>query len=131
MKRFSKIAATNESDEQIVFTPAAVLDLLSQIDELSDVPVGLSETIDGKIQIAIGDSTYLLENDATSSIDVEPEVVDTIDEVNLETYQDLMDSDAVEYVDDEEPIEGGIIKEGIKSLLLGGMIRFAGKHLLN
>ena len=131
MKRFSKIAATNESDEQIVFTPAAVLDLLSQIDELSDVLVGLSETIDGKIQIAIGDSTYLLENDATSSIDVEPEVVDTIDEVNLETYQDLMDSDAVEYVDDEEPIEGGIIKEGIKSLLLGGMIRFAGKHLLN
>ena len=131
MKKFTKIAATTESDEQIVFTPAAVLDLLSQIDELSDVQVGLSETIDGKIQIVVGDSTYMLEDESISSIDVEPEVVDAIDEANLDAYQDLMDSDSVEFVDDTEPIEGGIIKEGIKALLLGGMIRFAGKHLLN
>ena len=131
MKKYTKIAATNESDEQLVFTPAAVLDLLSQIDELSDVLVGLSETIDGKIQIVVGESTYMLENEAVSSIDVEPDIVDTIDEVNLDAYQDLIDSDSVEFVDDTEPVEGGIIKEGIKSLLLGGMIRFAGKHLLH
>lgn len=130
MAKYRKIAATTEADEQIVFTPAAVLDLLSQIDELSDVPVGLAETVDGKIQIAVGDSTYILEDESIDSIDVEPEVVDSIDEINLETYQDLVDSDAVEYVDDDQPVEGGIIKEGIKALLLGGMIRFAGKHLL-
>lgn len=131
MKRYTKIAATTESDEQMMFTPAAVLDLLSQIDELADVPVGLAETVDGKIQIAVGDSTYIVESESAESVDVAPEVIDTIDEANLEAYQDLVDSDTVEYVDDEEPIEGGIIKEGIKSLLLGGMIRFAGKHLLN
>ena len=129
-KKFTRIAATNEQDTQIMFTPAAVLDLLSQIDELADMPVGLAETVDGKIQIVVGDSTYLLEDEAISSIDVDPEVVDSIDEVNLDTYQDLMDSGNVEYVDDEEPIQGGIIKEGIKALLLGGMIRFASKHLL-
>lgn len=130
MRKFTKIAATSESEEQIVFTPSAVLDLLSQIDELANVSVGLSETVDGKIQIAVGDSTYLLEDAAVKSIDVEPDVVDSIDEVNLDTYQDLMDSGNVEYVDDEEPVTGGIIKEGIKALLLGGMIRFASKHLL-
>ena len=131
MKKFTRIAATRESDEQLMFTPAAVLDLLSQIEELSNVPVGLAETVDNKIQITVGDSTYILDCPATNSVDVEPEVIDTIDEVNLETYQDLIDSDAVEYVDDDEPVTGGIIKEGIKSLSLGGMIRFAGKHLLH
>lgn len=130
MKKFTRIATTTEADEQIMFTPAAVLDLLSQIEELSDVPVGLAETVDGKIQIAVGDSTYIIENSNIDSVDVEPDVIDVIDEANLEAYQDLVDSDAVEYVDDEEPINGGIIKEGIKSLLLGGLIRFAGKHLL-
>lgn len=131
MAQLKRIAATRESDEQLMFTPAAILDLLSQIDELSDAPVGLSETIDNKIQITIGDSTYILECPSDVSIDVEPEIIDTIDEVNLETYQDLIDSDTVEYIDDEEPVTGGIIKEGIKSLLLGGMIRFANKHLLS
>lgn len=130
MKKFTRIAATAEADEQIMFTPAAVLDLLSQIEELSDVPVGLAETVDGKIQIAVGDSTYIIENSNIDSVDVEPDVIDVIDEANLEAYQDLIDSDTVEYVDDEEPVNGGIIKEGIKSLLLGGLIRFAGKHLL-
>lgn len=130
MKKFTRIATTTEADEQIMFTPAAVLDLLSQIEELSDVPVGLAETVDGKIQIAVGDSTYIIENSNIDSVDVEPDVIDVIDEANLEAYQDLVDSDTVEYIDDEEPINGGIIKEGIKSLLLGGLIRFAGKHLL-
>ena len=131
MAQLKRIAATRESDDQLMFTPAAILDLLSQIDELSDSPVGLSETIDNKIQITVGDSTYILECPSDVSIDVEPEIIDTIDEVNLETYQDLIDSDTVEYIDDEEPVTGGIIKEGIKSLLLGGMIRFANKHLLS
>lgn len=131
MKKYTRIAATAEANDQMMFTPAAVLDLLSQIDELADTPVGLAETVDGKIQIAVGDSTYVVESEAAESIDVAPEVVDTLDEANLEAYQDLVDSDTVEYIDDEEPIEGGIIKEGIKSLLLGGMIRFASKHLLH
>lgn len=130
MKKFTRVASTTEAEEQILFTPAAVLDLLSQIEELSDAPVGLAETVDGKIQISVGDSTYIIENSNIDSIDVEPDVVDAIDEANLEAYQDLIDSDLIEYIDDEEPINGGIIKEGIKSLLLGGMIRFAGKHLL-
>lgn len=129
MKKFTRIAATNESDQQIVFTPAAVLDLLSQIEELSDVPVGIAETLDNKIQITVGDSVYVLDCSSETSIDVEPDVIDTLGEANFEAYQDLLDSNAVEYVEDE-PVTGGIIKEGIKSLLLGGMIRFASKHLL-
>lgn len=129
-KHFTRIAATTESDSQLMFTPAAVLDLLSQIDELSDAEVGLTETLDNKIQIVVGDSIYEIEGSVADSIDVAPEVIDTIDEVNLEAYQDLMDSDSVEYIEDE-PVTGGIIKDTIKSLLLGGMIRFAGKHLLN
>ena len=36
MKRHTKIAATTEPDGQLMFTPASVVDLLLQIDELKD-----------------------------------------------------------------------------------------------
>lgn len=118
----------NEDYSQVVFTPAAVLDLLTQIEELADQPISLTETLDGKIQISIGMSDYIIESDA-KDIEVEDDVVDAIDEENTSAYEDLIDSGQAD-MEDIEPVEGGIIKDLAKSLLLGGMIRFAGKHLL-
>ena len=37
--------------DSIVFTPASLIDLLSQIEELKDYDIGISETIDGQIQL--------------------------------------------------------------------------------
>ena len=42
----------------LLFTPSAVLDLLVQIDELKDKEVGIVETLDGNLQLSIGDSDY-------------------------------------------------------------------------
>ena len=40
--------------DSIVFTPASLIDLLSKIEELSDYPIGITETLDGQIQLNVG-----------------------------------------------------------------------------
>lgn len=119
------------TSSQVVFTPAAVLDLLTQIDELADQNISLTETLNGKIQISIGSSDYIIEPN-TTDIEVDDEVVEAIDEENTSAYEEIVDSGQAGMIDDTdtEPIEGGILKDIGKSLLLGGLIRFAGKHLL-
>lgn len=117
----------NNSDSQLLFTPASVVDLLLQIDELKDKTVIIAETPDGQLQLTIGDSIYMIDDNSSESVEVDDEVVDIIEETNSEAFEELADGLEVS----EEPIEGGIIKEAVKSLLLGGMIRFAKKHLLN
>lgn len=117
---------------EVMFTSAAVLDLLLQLDELKNYPIGLTETLDGNIQLQIGDSIYLIENDHAKIINVDDEVVGEIElttedaYVELDSYTDTSNDS----IDEFEPVNAGIIKEVAKSLLLGGMIRFAGKHLL-
>ena len=49
---------------EIVFTPAGLLDLLSQIDEFKDLDIGLAPTIDDKLQLQIGNSIYTIDNNA-------------------------------------------------------------------
>lgn len=111
-----------------LFTPAAILSLLAQIDELKSYDVGITETIDGDLQLQIGDSIYLLEPDVDNEVVVDDKIIDQVEDINYDAYQDLEASGDVG-VSDEIPIESGIIKELAKSLLLGGMIRLSGKLL--
>lgn len=132
---------------EVVFTSAAVLDLLLQIDELKEYTIGMSETPDSQIQIQIGNSIYLINSEDCKTIRVEDEIVGEIEVTTEEAYGQIetdIQSDAdelpmyfedeiVEYYDPDEPqdaIEGSFIKDIAKSLALGGMIRFATKHLL-
>lgn len=112
--------------EQLVFTPSAILDLLTQIDELKNVDIGVVETADGQIKLRIGESTYHLDTSTALDIEVEDEIVETVEAVNEDTYMNLDDSGEVE-IQDADVIESGILKEAIKSLLLGGMIRLSAK----
>lgn len=114
--------------DSILFTPASLIDLLSKISELSEYEIGISETIDGNLQLTIGDSVYDIDIDQANDIRVEDSVVDQVEEVNQEAYQELDDSIEVQ-VSDEAPVESGILKEIAKSLLLGGMIRLSKKLL--
>jgi len=130
-------------DEEILFTSAAILDLLSQIDELADKDLHIDKTIDNKIQLTIGSSVYEISNEPDTTIEVSDETVDDINEATVDAYQELLDR-PIEYKSDisedndsvtqipegAEPIQGGIIKEAVKSLLLGGMIRFIKNRLL-
>ena len=130
-------------DEEILFTSAAILDLLSQIDELADKDLHIDKTLDDKIQLTIGSSVYEISNEPNTTIEVSDETIDDITEATVDAYQELLDrpieyksdisednNSVTQIPEDAEPIQGGIIKEAIKSLLLGGMIRFAKNRLL-
>lgn len=117
----------NES-QQILFTPAALLDLLSQIDELKDRDVGVVETADGRFQVKIGESTYTIDTSQATDVEVPADVVDTVEDVNEDAYMNMEESGEID-ITDGEPVESGLIKELAKSLLLGGMIRLSRKLL--
>ena len=113
---------------EILFTPASILELLASIDELKDKEISITETIDNKIQLQIDESIYIIDTEEqTSGIQVDEDVVDEISEINESAYQELIEND--DMINDIEPIEGGILKEIAKSLLLGGMIRLTKKLL--
>lgn len=108
--------------ETLVFTPAAILELLASIEEIKDLPVGVSETPDGDIQIQVGESNYIIKEPETkNTVKVEEEVVDKVDEINEQAYQDIEDKfeDAVE----KEVIETGLVKALGKVLLIGGLVK--------
>ena len=110
--------------DQVVFTPAAVLDLLSQIDELKDLSVGVSETLDGGLQVTVGDSVYEIAASDAEDVEVPEEVVQDVDEINSEAYQNVEGSEP-----SGEIVEGGLIKEFFKTLAIGDMIRLTNKML--
>lgn len=114
-------------NNEILFTTASLLDFLQQIEELSDKDIIVNE--DGTtITITIGESTYSINKSDAEDVEVEPEVVDEVAEINENTYEEL---DDVEYseIGEDEVVEGGIIKEALKTLLVGGMVRLTSKLL--
>ena len=115
--------------DELVFTPASLIDLLSQIDELKDVDVGITEAIDGSLQLQVGSSIYNIDDRQAVEVYVDDLVVDQVNQANLDAYEDLVDS--AEMTISQEPVESGPIKEFIKTLLVGGMVRLAAKTLKN
>ena len=120
--------------DSIVFTPASLIDLLSKIEELQDLDVGISETIDNKIQLNVGESLYIIETNNATDVPVNETTVEQVEDANFEAYDNLDDSvDVILPSDGEEPVESGIIKEIAKTLLVGGLVRLsagAAKKLL-
>ena len=111
--------------DELVFTPAAIIDLLSQIDELSELDIGIVEN-NVTLSLTVGDSTYEIKPKDETKIEVKPEVVEEISEASEYTYNELAESGDLEVSD---PIESGLVKELFKTLLIGGMVRFAAKEL--
>lgn len=114
----------------IVFTPSGLLELLTQIDELKDVNIGISETVDGDLQLQVGESTYQIDTSDATDVEVDEQVVDTVQDVNVETYEALSESEDIA-VSDYEAIESGLIKSLAKTLLLGGLVKLTSKMLKN
>ena len=118
MDQFNEIV----SDEVAVLTPSGLLAFLSQIEELdTNGKLGITTTDDGTgIQVLIGDSIYNLEAPSINNvIEVENSIVDDIKDINVEGYEELED----EFEEVDEPLKGGIIKELIKTLAIGGLVR--------
>lgn len=109
----------------LLFTPAALLDFLSQVDELSEYELSISELDSGGLFVQIGESSYHLNNDSIVDVSAPARTVEEVEDLNESTLSDLEDSGDVELV----PVESGIIKQLAKTLLVGGVVRLAAKLL--
>ncbi|MBP5433666.1 hypothetical protein [Ruminococcus sp.] len=105
--------------EETVFTSAGVLDLLSQIDELRDYDIHLDDN-NGNISLTIGETTYKI---------AEPEEVIEVPEEVVAEISDIADEAVGSIAGEPEPVESGLIKEALKTLLVGGAVRLAAKIL--
>ena len=119
------IKATEEAYSQILFTPSSLVDFLTQVDELKDVNIGVND--DGEnVSISIGDSTYEINPKSVTDIDVSDEDVDQACKANDNNYDELEESGSIEIHDS---VESGIIKQLLKTLAIGGIVRLAAKEL--
>ena len=118
------IRSTELKNSTLLFTPASLVDFLSQIDELSEKSISLNSD-NGYIEVSIGEATYRIRPQDEVNV---PVSVDDIDEVNeaADTYDELVDNG---YIENSDEIESGLIKELIKTLAIGGMVRLAAKKL--
>lgn len=108
---------------ELLFTPAAVLDLLIHIDELNDYNISLSQPDNDTAYLTIGDSNYSIQSDNAIDVIVDKYAVNEVEYVNLETYEDIAD------YEDMDPVTSGIIKEAFRTLLIGGLVRLTTKFL--
>lgn len=98
-------------NDTLILTPSALFSFLSQIPELSGKEIQVQDN-GSSIKVSIGDAQYVLQPDTVLS-EVDAEVVDAIDEINEDGYVTAED----------QPVEGGLIKELIKTLAIGGLVR--------
>jgi hypothetical protein len=112
-------------NNEILLTPAALLDFLRQVDELADKDISVDDT-GNALNITIGDSSYSLDLGNAETVEVPDEVVDEVSEINETTYEELDDVEYTEIAEDEV-VEGGILSETLKTLAVGGLVRLAGK----
>lgn len=107
--------------DTILLTPAALVDLLSQVDELKDYDIGVTESPNGDLQLQIGETTYSLNTQSAVDVVVDEDVAEEVADINEEAYEELGDEV------DMETVESGILKEIAKTLLVGGLVRLTGK----
>ena len=116
-------------EDTLILTPSALFAFLSQIDELKDKDIQVEDN-GTSIQVTIDGNKYTLQP-GTELAEVDPEVVDTIDEINEDGYAE---TEAVTVEDQSVPegeaVEGGLLKEIIKTLAIGGLVRMTKNALI-
>lgn len=122
-KRYIRSAELENST--LLLTPASLVDFLSQIDELSEKSISLNSN-NGYIEVSIGEATYRIRPQDEVNVPVSVDDIDEVNDAADDTYDELVDNG---YVENSDEIESGIIKELIKTLAIGGMVRLAAKKL--
>lgn len=112
--------------DELLFTSASILDLLSNVEELKDKNLDLQETESG-VTITIGDIAYEIKSSDAAEVEVDESTIEEIDNITTEAYEELS-VEGVD-VDDKEDVQGGPIKSLLKTLLLGGMVKMTAKML--
>lgn len=109
----------------VLLTPSALLAFLNQVEELKGKEINFYES-DNEISVSIDANTYVL--DASDSVEL------SVDEASYEEVETANEDGYAEIGEDIEEIESndiksGIIKELVKTLALGGLVRLT-KHAL-
>lgn len=122
-------------NQETLFTAAALLDFLRQIDELSDKNIDVFDN-ESFALITIGDNQYRIDYNTAEEVEVPEEAIEEVTDIIEDTYDEL-GSSGVDYkevsdiIEDEDGnldvVEGGIIKEALKTLAIGGLVRLTGK----
>lgn len=110
-------------DQSFVLTPSGLVSFLSEIEELRNADIAIDESTTG-LKIRIGESTYDIQSPSGSEVSVDDTVMEEIEEINDEGW------DEVDVEFEDEPIEGGILKEALKTLAIGGLVRLTKDALL-
>ena len=122
------------NNDIVVLTPSALLAFLTQIDELKDVNIEMEE-YGSFIKIKIGENYYTLEAPESSAVEVSNDVVDEVSDLNDEGYDEISEDIEEGSIDGEliegEAIEGGIVKELLKTLAVGGLVRLTKGAIVN
>ena len=111
-------------NDEILFTPSSLVELLTQVEELNGLAISVSEA-NGVITLGVGDSTYTINTSNAEAVEVDDDVIEQVAEVNDEVYDELAEVTDL----DGEPVEGGLIKELAKSLMIGGLVRLTNKYM--
>lgn len=106
--------------DQLIITPAGLLEILSGIEELKDVEVSVVESGSAGIDVTVGSNTYHIQAAAENTVDAPADVVKEVEAINDEAYSEMEASGDVELSD---RIESGILRELAKTLLVGGLVR--------
>lgn len=122
-KRYIRSADLENS--ALLLTPASLVDFLSQIDELSEKSISLNSD-NGYIEVSIGEATYRIRPQDEVNVPVSVDDIDEVNDAADDTYDELVDNG---YIENSDEVESGIIKELIKTLAIGGMVRLAAKKL--
>lgn len=110
-------------DQSFVLTPSGLVSFLSEIEELRNADIAIDESTTG-LKVRIGESTYDIQSPSGSEVNVDDTVMEEIEEINDEGW------DEVDVEFEDEPIEGGILKEALKTLAIGGLVRLTKDALL-
>ena len=113
---------------ELLFTSSAILETLVQIDELKDKNIDWVETVEGELQLTIGNSTYIIKPKEDNIIEVDDDTIEQVEDVNLSAYTELEQAGEIQL---DEIVESGIVKELTKTLLIGGIVRLTNKLLGN
>lgn len=120
--------------DMVVLTPSALLAFLSQIEELKDVNIEVDEYAD-LIKVKIGENTYTLEAPEDSIVQVSNDAIEEVNNLNEMGYDEIEEDIEDGKIDGEvvegEPIEGGIVKELLKTLAVGGLVRLTKDAIVN
>lgn len=117
-------------NEETLFTSAALLDFLNQIDELAEYPITVDES-SGAINVKIGESSYTIAKADAQEVEVPDEVVEEVSDITDEAFEEIDNTEYEQFADipEDSPIEAGVISEILKTLAVGGMVRLTGKVL--